>query len=313
MAKYLHTISGSVAVETLGLILPHEHLFTDLRGPLAHTYAQADPAEVASVVEPYLTAAHTVGVTAIVDCSTVGVGRNLAVLGHLSACTPIHIIAPTGIYKEAFTPPFLRDVSVDFLAALWTQELLSGIDGTHIRAGFIKLAVSDDGPTALETRNLKAAARASIASGAVIACHAVGGKAALAVLDILEAAGLDLTRFIWVHAQTEDNLQIQLEVARRGAFLEIDSIGGTWQPQTQLLKNVLGILEAGCMDHLLLSHDAGWYNPARQDGMPEDGFRGYTPLITEFLPTLKQSGVSHEQIHRITVDNPCRAFASYGA
>jgi phosphotriesterase-related protein len=309
MTKYLHTISGSVAVGSLGLILPHEHLFTDLRGPLAPTYAQADPDEVASVVEPYLTAAHTAGVTAIVDCSTVGVGRNLAVLQHLSACTPIHIIAPTGIYKEAFTPPFLRDVSADFLATLWTQELLSGIDGTHIRAGFIKLAVSDDGPTALEIRNLKGAARASAASGAVIACHAIGGEVALKVVDILEDENLDLARFIWVHAQAEDNLQIQLEVAQRGAFLEIDSIGGTWQTQAQLIENVLGIIEAGCDDKLLLSHDAGWYNPAHQDGIPDEGFRGYTDLITNFLPALRKRRLREGQVNRITIENPYRAFA----
>ena len=34
MMKKLQTVTGPVDIDSLGLILPHEHLFTDLRGPL---------------------------------------------------------------------------------------------------------------------------------------------------------------------------------------------------------------------------------------------------------------------------------------
>jgi len=309
MTKSVHTIAGPIPIDSLGLILPHEHLFTDLRGPNTPDYAQADPNNVAILVEPFLTEAASAGVTAMVECSTVGVGRNLSVLQRLAERSPIHIIAPTGVYKDAYIPTYLREVSAEFLADLWTQELLFGIEGTDVQAGFIKLAVSDDGPTDLEIRNLKAAARASAASGAVIASHTVGGRAAILELDILEGEGLELGRFIWVHAQTENDLSLQIEVARRGAYLEIDSVGGTWQPQAQLLENVLGIIEAGYIDNLLLSHDAGWYNPASDVGLPDEGFRGYTALITEFIPALREYGITEEQINWITKVNPARAFA----
>ncbi len=307
--KYLQSILGPVTTDQLGMILPHEHLFTDLRGPAVPDYARADPKDVVAVVEPYLREAYAAGVTALVECSTVGVGRNMAVLQRLAESTPIHIVAPTGLYKDAFTPESLRHVSVDFLADLWTGELLEGIEGTAVRAGFIKLAISDDGPTDLEVRNLKAAAKASAASGAVIASHIIGGRVALKELDILEAHGLDLGRFIWVHAQAEDDLSLQLQAAGRGAFIEIDSIGGTWQTQGQLIENVLGIIAAGNIENLLLSHDAGWYNPARPDGTPEEGYRGYTTLSFEFIPALLERGMTQAQIQQITIDNPIRAFA----
>ncbi len=48
-SSYIQTVKGQVGMEDLGLILPHEHLFTDLRGPLAPGYAQADPVVVAKV------------------------------------------------------------------------------------------------------------------------------------------------------------------------------------------------------------------------------------------------------------------------
>ena len=61
--------------------------------------------------------------------------------------TPIHIIAPTGVYKEGFIPAELLDLSVEALAELWMRDLTEGIDGTSSRAGFIKVGLVDDGPT----------------------------------------------------------------------------------------------------------------------------------------------------------------------
>jgi phosphotriesterase-related protein len=309
MTKRIHTIKGPVEMDALGLLLPHEHLFTDLRGPRVPDYAQSDPSAVVDVVEPFLAEASAAGVTALVECSTVGVGRNIAVLQALAEAIPIHIVPPTGVYRDAYIPDSLRQVSVDELADLWTWELTEGIEGTSVRAGFIKLAMSDAGPTALEVRNLKAAAKASQNTGAVIAIHTIGGKIAKQEMDILEEAGLDLDRFIWVHAQTEPDIAILKEAARRGAYVELDAIGAPYQSQSELLETTMALIESGFADHLLLSHDAGWYDPARPDGVPEQGYRGYMALTSDFLPALRKRGVTEDQLQRITVQNPVRAFA----
>ena len=309
MAKRIHTLNGSVEIDSLGLILPHEHLFTDLRGPHVPGYAEGEPSAVLKVVEPFLEEASAAGVTALVECSTVGVGRNISVLKRLADVTSVQLVAPTGVYRDAYIPKSLLQASEEDLAELWTTELLEGIEGTSIRAGFIKLAMSDDGPSALEIRNLKAAARASQDTGAVIASHTIGGQVARKEMDILEAAGLDLQRFIWVHAQTEPDLSIVREAAGRGALIELDTVGAPFQPQTELLETVLALIEAGFIDHLLLSHDAGWYNPARPDGLPDEGYRGYTALVRDFLPELLRRGITQEQVRVMTVDNPARAFA----
>ena len=309
MVKRIHTIKGPIEIDALGLTLPHEHLFTDLRGPSVPDYARGEPSAVVKVVEPYLAEASAAGVTALVECSTVGVGRNLQVLLSLADATSIHIIAPTGVYRDAYIPETLREISEHDLAELWTTELTEGIEETSIRAGFIKLAMSDDGPTALEIRNLKAAVKASQNTGAVIASHTIGGKVARKEMDVLEEAGLDLQRFIWIHAQTEPDISILEEAARRGAYVELDSVGAPHQSQTELLETTIALIEAGFADHLLLSHDAGWYNPAHSDGLPEEGFRGYTALARDFLPELLKRGINEEQVRLITVNNPAKAFA----
>jgi phosphotriesterase-related protein len=309
MEKRIQTVTGPVDINSLGLILPHEHLFTDLRGPLVAGYAEAEPEAVVRVLEPFLADAATTGISALVECSTVGVGRNLKILRSLAEISPIRIIAPTGVYREAFTPPHLREISEADLADLWITELTEGIEGTPIRAGFIKLAMSDDGPTLLELRNLKAGARASQITGAVIASHTIGGGVAGKEMDVLEEAGLDLQRFIWVHAQTETDLSVLNEAARRGAYLEFDSVGASHQSQTDLLETIMALIQAGYTDQLLLSHDAGWYNPGRPDGLPDGGFRGYTSLTKEFIPALLERGVTEEQVRLITINNPVHAFA----
>ena len=126
---------------------------------------------------------------------------------------------------------------------------------------------------------------------------------------MLEEAGLDLQRFIWVHAQTETDLSILEDVAQRGAYVELDTVGAPFQSQSDLLETAMALIEAGFADRLLLSHDAGWYNPASPDGLPEGGYRGYTALTRDFLPELSKRGITKEQVRLITVDNPAKAFA----
>ena len=309
MKKHIHNIKGPINLDALGLILPHEHLFTDLRGPHVPGYAQGEPSAVIKLVEPHLAEAAATGVTALVECSTVGVGRNLSILRNLAQATSIHIVPPTGVYRDAYIPDSLRELSEGNLAALWIKELSEGMEGTSMRAGFIKLAMSDDGPTDLEVRNLRAAARASQSTGAAIASHTIGGRIAKMEMEVLEGAGLDLGRFIWVHAQTEPDFSILKEAARHGAYVELDTVGASFQSQSELLEIAIALIEAGFVNRLLLSHDAGWYNPARSDGLPEDGYRGYTALAQDFIPALLGRGVSQEEVRRITVHNPAQAFA----
>jgi phosphotriesterase-related protein len=312
--KVIQTIKGRVPVEDLGLILPHEHLFTDLRGPRAKGYAKADPATVGKVMKPFLEEAYRAGVTVLVECSTVGVGRNIEVMQYLADLTPIHLILPTGVYREAYIPPTHRMLNERELADLWIRELCQGVEGTKILAGFIKIAMSDEGPTEIEIRCLRAAAIASQATGAVIASHTANWGVACKEMDILEEEGLDLSCFIWVHANLDSETDHHQDAARRGAYVEFDAIGAEWQDQQALLSYTLKMIEAGYGHQVLLSHDAGWFDPATPDGKsPEGQIRGYTELVKGFIPQLRGQGLSDETLHRLTVTNPARAFAFVGS
>jgi phosphotriesterase-related protein len=62
-------------------------------------------------------------------------------------------------------------------------------------------------------------------AGAVVASHTANGALAWHEMEILETAGLDLDRCIWVHANLEPDPAIHLEAARRGAFVKFDATG----------------------------------------------------------------------------------------
>jgi phosphotriesterase-related protein len=193
---------------------------------------------------------------------------------------------------------------------MWTSDILDGIDGTNLKAGFIKMSVSDEGITDIESKNLEAAVLTSQRTGAVIASHTIGGELALLEMDLLESYGLDLSRFIWTHAQSEEDQTYHQEAAKRGVYISIDAIGSGWVPDENMLNHTLALIEAGYSNNILLSHDAGWYDPSQPDGQPEgDGIRGYTALFKFFIPDLIKHGVTESIIEEITIRNPAQAFA----
>ena len=66
------------------------------------------------------------------------------------------------------------------------------------------------------------------------------------------------------------------------------------------------MLDAGLGERVLLSHDRGWYDPAKPGGGKP---RPFTYLSETFLPKLRAAGVNEDTLRLITIDNPFRAFA----
>ena len=64
--------------------------------------------------------------------------------------------------------------------------------------------------------------------------------------------------------------------------------------------------EAGLLEHVLISQDAGWYT-AGQPGAGE--FKPYDPLFTVLVPALRGAGFDEDAIATLLVRNPARAFA----
>jgi phosphotriesterase-related protein len=284
-------------------MLPHEHVFVDLRTWDTPGYAQAEVEDVVRLMVPELTKAHAAGVTAIVECSTVGVGRRADIDRAVSEAAQLPVVVPTGVYREPWVPDWVHAASEDHLSAWMLGELQGEIEDSGVQAGWIKLSAGDDGITACETKILRAAATAGRETNAVIGSHTIRGRVVRDQLNIIEAMRYAAERFIWIHTQVEPEFALHLEMARRGAWLEYDAIGNNDEAD---LLNIQRLLDAGLGDHLLLSHDRGWYDPA----LPGGGVpKPYTYLSDQFLPKLRAAGVEETTIRQLTQDNPFRAFA----
>ena len=305
MASIMTTL-GPKGADELGTVLPHEHVFVDLRTWDQPGYAEAEPGDVVALMRPELERARSAGVSAIVEASTLGVGRRADIDRAVSEAARFPLVVATGIYREPWVPRWGHDASEDELHEWMVRELSDEIAGTGVQAGWIKLSAGDDGLTASETKILRAAARAAKATGSVIGSHTIRGRVVRDQLDILESAGVTPDRFIWIHTQAEPDVDLHLEIAQRGSWIEYDAIGSDDFDDAFFVERIERALDAGLGGRLLLSQDRGQYDPAQPGGGTP---RPYTYLIERFLPALRSAGLDEAEITRLTQRNPFEAFA----
>jgi len=112
----------------LGMILPHEHVFTDSRTWDTPGYAQAEVEDVIKLMVPEIKRAQEAGVTAIVECSPVGAGRRVDFLRAVSEAAGFPLIVPTGIFREPWIPNWARKASENELAKWMLSELQGEIE-----------------------------------------------------------------------------------------------------------------------------------------------------------------------------------------
>jgi phosphotriesterase-related protein len=305
MASIMTTL-GPKGADELGIILPHEHVFVDLRTWDQPGYAEADPAAVVALMGPEIERARSAGVTLVVECSTVGVGRRADIDRTVSEATAFPLVVPTGIYREPWVPPWAHEAGEDELHEWMVRELTDEIAGTGVQAGWIKLSAGDDGMTLTESKILRAAARATKATGSVIGSHTIKGRVVRDQLGILDEVGVAADRFIWIHTQAEPDVDLHLEIARRGAWIEYDAIGSDEFDDASFVARIARVLDAGLGRRLLLSQDRGMYDPAQPGGGTP---RPYTYLTERFLPALRTGGLGEAEVRDLVEVNPFEAFA----
>jgi phosphotriesterase-related protein len=254
----LITTLGRKRPNDLGMILPHEHIFLDLRRWNEPGYGEAEVEHVIAAMAPEIKRARDAGVTLIVETTPVGVGRRPDILQRLSATTGFPVVLATGCYGEPWTPPWVHEASETALIDWMIGELTQKVEGADTPANWIKLSVNDNGLTATETKIFRAAAKAARETNSSIGSHTVRGTIALDQLDLLETLGASLERFIWFHTNRESDFGFHVEAVRRGAWIEYDGIGrpppkgGSDEMYVEL---VMRALDAGLGRRLLLSHD----------------------------------------------------------
>lgn len=306
-ADRIETVTGPIAADRLGVTLMHEHVLVDFIGAAQVSPSRYDANAVFAAVLPHLQQVRRLGCDTLVECTPAYLGRDPRLLKRLSEASGVHILSNTGYYgaaQDKHLPPHAFDETAEQLSARWIREWQRGIDDTGIKPAFMKIGVDGSPLSAVDAKLVRAAALAHRETRMPIASHTGSGAAAIEELDLLEQAGVRLSAFIWVHAQSERDETFHARAARRGAWVEFDGISPS--NAARHLELVRHMKDQGLLGHVLLSHDAGWYRV----GEPGGGqFRPYDTLFTTFIPGLKAAGCTDAEIQQLIVANPRRALA----
>ena len=312
----VQTVQGPVAGEELGVVLTHEHVrFRDeaVAAEWPDRYdaeAELDAALVA------VEAAKSRGVQTIVDPTAMFGGRDVRFMKRVADQTGVCIIACTGIYSYDYLPHYFENRDIDVMAAHFVADLQAGVQGTTIRAAFLKCAADAPGVTEHVEKIHRAVARASVQTGAPIMAHSMPAAATgPRQVEIFEQEGVDLGRVQIAHCGDTDDVGYIEQLIDRGVYVGLDRYGlEMFLPIDKRNATAAELLRHGHAERLMISQDycatIDWF-PAEAEAVFESqgAIRNWsmTLVFDEVVPTLREQGVMDDQtFDTVFVENPKR-------
>jgi predicted metal-dependent phosphotriesterase family hydrolase len=290
------TVLGPVDSGELGVTLPHEHVFLDLTREYRGDGLLNDPVLAAHELALYAEA----GGRTVVDVTSVGLARDPAALRSMATRTGLNIVMGCGFYRRAYFPAAVDELSTDAVADWIVRDIEEGVDG--VRAGIIGEIGCDRVMTALEERSFRAAARAQRRTGLTITTHAARWPVGLPQLDLLMEEGVDPRRVVIGHCDMVPDHDYHLDLARRGAWVQFDTVQGVHEwDTTQRLAWLRSLADHGFLDRVLLSQDVCLRSDYAAMGGP-----GYAYVVTTFAERLEDAGFGESDLTTLLVDNPRR-------
>jgi 5-phospho-D-xylono-1,4-lactonase len=290
----VRTVLGDIAPADLGPCDAHEHLFLDTPAQPGEEFVDRDKAteEARTLV--------AAGARSLVDWTPLGLGRDLDGLVHVARASGLHIVAATGLHRDAHytADDAYRTTTVESLSARFVEELAA-------RCGVIKAGASYHHVTPFEEKALEAAAAAYARTGAPVCVHTQHGTMGLALVERLAALGVQPRSVILAHVDRNPDAGEHAETASTGATLQLDGPGrAKYWPDSTILQLIAELAERGHAERLLLGGDVGRRGMLRAYG----GGPGLDYVFARFKPRLERElgcGLSEQ----IFVTNPARAFA----
>jgi phosphotriesterase-related protein len=322
----VETVTGLIDAEELGTTLIHEHLiFRDeavvAEWPHVKTVKEVEPpVEVdedgayAAAVEA-ASAAVERGVKTIAEPTAMFGGRDVRFSRRVAEETGLQVVPCTGIYTYDYLPPYFMFRDEDAMADLFVHDIEEGIQGTEIKAAFLKCAADEPGVTPNVEKVHRAVARASIRTGAPIMAHSrPGSQTGPRQVEIFVEEGVDPSKVQIAHTGDTDDLDYIERLLDAGVYVGMDRYGlNIFLPMEQRNATVTALLERGHADRMFLSQDfcatLDWYPLEVGKQLLEAGAAkdwSMTLVHDQVIPTLRESGMTDEQLETMMVSNPKR-------
>lgn len=302
----INSVTGPVTISTNEIWLSHEHILVDFIGADSIDPKRWDHDAVINATLNYLQEIKSHNVKYFVDATPAYLGRDVLLLEKIAKRTGLTIVTNTGFYgavNNKYVPAFAFEKTPEELAEIWINEYKNGIEGTSVKPGFIKISVdAADTLDTIDQKLVKAAAITHLQTGLTIASHTGIAKGLWPQLKILKEMNVSPQAFIWVHAQNEKDNNNYLLAAREGCWISLDGLG--WDLERHVDK-ILFAKEHDILDRILISHDAGWFDPQKQI----QTIKPYTNIFNQLYPALISKGFSKEEFNLLISSNPSKAFS----
>ncbi len=316
MGKVFQTVLGDIDEAALGHCQPHEHVY------IVGTVDQGICPLIAINNLPFsvkeLEYYHEKGGNTVVDANPLATGRDALALQDISRLSGVNIIATTGYHIPKFYPAdhWIWTTSQEELEEIFTSEITDGMfmEGfyrkptvrTDVRAGLVKAMITLDGMDNPQTvKCLTAAGKAAKATGASIMVH-TDGLDELKMIDHLAGKiGVDPKSILVCHVDRQvKDLKRHEEIAKTGVFMEYDTITlFQFHNNADELRMLRHMADKGFLDQMLISTDP------ETDRMKAYGsVVGIDYILEHFIPLMKLTGFSEEEIMKITRLNPAQAL-----
>jgi 5-phospho-D-xylono-1,4-lactonase len=306
MKKIIRTVRGDIDPESTGFNLPHEHLIT-FPPMRVRTDIDFRLQSIEKAIEEvnYFKAA---GGTILADLTTNGYGRNVKGLKRISEETGVHVLSTTGFIMESLFPNIVFNSTESELVDLLTKDITEGMDGTDIKAGWVKCGTSSEAMTRAEEKVIRAAAKTHHRTGVSVTTHTTNGSMAFNQINALFSENVPPDRISIGHVDRH-SLQFGFirMIAKTGVYFAFDNIGKTkYYPDSLRIDIIKQLIDEGHVKQILLSDDNGRQSYFRAYG----GGPGMDYIPTVFVKMMLDAGISTENISQMTIINP-RNFMAF--
>ncbi len=311
----VQTVTGPVDAGDLGKTLIHEHFRgRDEAATYQWPHTHDEEAEYQEAVES-ARAVQGHGVTTVVDPAPMFLGRDAGFLRRISEETGLQIVTCTGIYTYDYLPHFFENRDADFIASLFVHDIQQGIQGTDVKAAFLKVAADEPGVNERIEKLHRAAARASVQTGAPIIAHSrPASNTGPRQVEIFLEEGVAPEKVEIAHTGDTDDLDYINGLLDSGVWIGLDRFGlELFLPTEPRKKTLMALLEQGHVDRIHLSQDyvvaLDWFPPEVVEQLIQAGAVkdwSMTLLFEQVFPALREEGLTDEHIDTMLVDNPRR-------
>jgi phosphotriesterase-related protein len=315
----VESTAGPIDVAELGTTLIHEHLrFRDDAVAAQWPHLYDEEAEYTAALESARAVVDR-GVATLCDPAGMYGGRDARFAAGVAEATGLNVLLCTGIYAYENLPHFFVHRDSDAMADCFVHDIEVGIQGTGVKAAFIKCAADQQGVNENVEKCLRAAARASLRTGRPIMAHShPASENGHEQMRIFEDEGVEPSKVQIAHTGDTDDLDYIERLLDRGAWIGMDRYGlEMFLPMDRRNATLTTLLERGYADRMFLGADycatIDWFPTEAEEQMVAagmiDGNWSMTLLFDEVIPTLRDAGMTDEQLETMLVENPRRWLA----